>query len=220
MELANSYSYDYYDFSTIAYNHYMNITNASYFTFNVDNTMLLTGQSGSGKSVLQDKLIDRLVKGHTPETLQFVLLDMTSVDFEDLREKHKEFIQKYVAINSEEGLSVLEEMVDLSQSRIDESVTKPLIFICIEECDMAFIEPPRFENALMKINANAKQANMKLIFSTSRPAPDVISKQLMDSFDLIVAGQLASDADHEYLSIPKTQNVEPYSFTILDNKES
>lgn len=197
----------------------MNITNASYFTFNVDNTMFLTGQTGSGKSVLQDKLIDGLVNGHTPESLQFVLLDMTSVDFEDLREKHKEFVQKYVAIDSEEGLRVLEEMAKLSQVRIDESVTKPLIFICIEECDMAFIEPPRFENALMKINTNAKKANMTLIFSTSRPAPDVISKQLMNSFDLIVAGQLASDADHEYLGVPKSQNVEPYSFTIIDNNQ-
>lgn len=179
--------------------------------------MFLTGQSGSGKSVLQDKLIDGLVKGHTPETLQFVLIDMTAVDFEDLRKKHNEFVQKYVAINSEEGLSVLEEMAKLSQVRIDDSVTKPLIFICIEECDMAFIDPPRFENAVMEINANAKQANMKLIFSTSRPAPDVISKQLMDSFDLIVAGQLASDADHVYLGVPKIENLEPYSFTIIDN---
>lgn len=181
--------------------------------------MFLTGQTGSGKSVLQDKLIDGLVKGHTPETLQFVLLDMTSVDFEDLREKHNEFVQKYVAINSEEGLNVLEEMAELSQARKDDSDTKPLIFICIEECDMAFIEPPRFENALMKINANAKHANMKLIFSTSRPAPDVISKQLMNSFDLIVAGHLASDADQEYLGIPKTHNAEPYSFTIIDNNQ-
>jgi DNA segregation ATPase FtsK/SpoIIIE-like protein len=194
----------------------MNITNAAYFTFNVDNTMFLTGLTGSGKSVLQDKLIEGLIKGHTPESLQFVLLDMTSVDFEELREKHKEFIQKYVAVDSEEGIRVLEEMALLSQARIDESVTKPMIFICIEECDMAFIEPPRFENALMKINANAKQANMKLVFSTSRPAPDVISKQLLCSFDLIVAGQLASDADHEYLGVPKSQNVEPYSFTIID----
>ncbi len=197
----------------------MNITNSTYFTFNVDNTMFLTGQTGSGKSVLQDKLIDGLVKGHTPETLQFVLLDMTSVDFDDLRENHKEFIQKYVAINSDQGLGVLEDMAKLSQTRIDKSVTKPLIFICIEECDMAFVDPPRFENALLKINANAKQANMKLIFSTSRPAPDVISKKLMSSFDLIVAGQLASDADHEYLGVPKTNNVEPYSFTIIDNNQ-
>jgi hypothetical protein len=197
----------------------MNITNSAYFTFNVDNTMFLTGQTGSGKSVLQDKLIDGLVKGHTPESLQFVLLDMTSVDFDDLHTNHKEFVQKYVAIDSNEGLSVLEEMAKLSQARIDDSVTKPLIFICIEECDMAFIEPPRFENALMKINANAKQANMKLIFSTSRPAPDVISKQLMGSFDLIVAGQLASDVDHEYLGVPKSQNVEHYSFTIIDNNQ-
>lgn len=181
--------------------------------------MFLTGQTGSGKSVLQDKLIDGLVKGHTPESLQFVLLDMTSVDFGDVRDNHEEFIREYIDIDSEKGLRMLEEMAKLSGDRISNSTTKPLIFICIEECDMAFIDPPRFENAIMEINANAKKANMKLIFSTSRPAPDVISKQLMNSFDLIVAGQLASDADYEYLGIRKTENVEPYSFTIIDNNQ-
>lgn len=195
----------------------MNITNATYFTFNVDNTMFLTGKTGSGKSVLQDKLIDGLVKAHTPETLQFVLLDMTTFDFIDLRDNHSEFIKNHIETQAKDGLDILDEMAELSEKRIKESVVTPLIFICIEECDMACLDQTRFDNALMKINRNAKQADMKLLFSTSRPAPDVISKQLMDSFDLIVAGELASEIDHKYLGVPVSKNLEKYSFTIVDN---
>ncbi|MCA9344500.1 hypothetical protein KC946_01565, partial [Candidatus Saccharibacteria bacterium] len=106
----------------------MNITNADYFTFNVDNTMFLTGQTGSGKSVLQDKLIEDLLKAHTPESLQFVILDMTAVDFPQFREKNKQYVKKLVEIDSKEGLNVLEEMADLSEQRIKDSITKPLIF--------------------------------------------------------------------------------------------
>ncbi len=194
------------------------ITNSDYFTFNVDNSMFLTGQTGSGKSVLQDKLIERYVEGHTPETLQFVLLDMTSVDFGDLRDNHKEYIQKYLAIDSEGGLKILEDMALLSETRIKEGITKPLIFICIEECDMAMISQERFSKSLITINNNAKQANMKLIFSTSRPSPDVIPKPLLASFDLVIAGELASDADHEWLGVPKPKTWERYSFVVVDNK--
>ncbi len=198
----------------------MNITNAAYFTFNVDNTMFLTGQTGSGKSVLQDKLIDSLVKAKRPSDLQFVLLDMTAVDFTDLREKHSNYILKYTAVNPDEGLDTLDEMAELSNERASGSISNPLIFICIEECDMAVTDQDRFDNAVMQINRNAHKANMKLIYSTSRPGADAVSKQLLDSFDLIVAGQLASDKDYDYLGVPKASNNEPYSFTIVDNNQN
>lgn len=198
----------------------MNITDAAYFTFNVDNTMFLTGQTGSGKSVLQDKLINSLVLAQSSSDLQFVLLDMTSVDFTDLREKHNDYILKYVAVNPDEGLDTLDEMSKLSDERARGSISKPLIFICIEECDMAVTDQERFDNAVMKINRNARKANMKLIYSTSRPGSDAISKQLLNTFDLIVAGQLASDTDSKYLGVPKAPNNEPYSFTIVDNNQN
>lgn len=198
----------------------MNITNADSFNLGSYNTIFLTGATGTGKSVLQDKLIERVVKENTPESLQFVVLDMTGVDFDELNTKYKSFVKKYLKFDSEEGLSTLEKMAAISEKRVDSSSTKPMVFICIEECDMAVLDQARFDAALMKLNKNAKAANIKLIFSTSRPAPDVISKQLLDSFDVILAGELASDADHEYLNIPKSKDVKRYSFTVVDNHHS
>ena len=198
----------------------MQIANADTFTFGSKNTMFLTGQTGSGKSILQDKLIDNLVSSNTPKTLQFVLLDMTGHDFQDLRENHNEFIRKYIAFISEEGLDVIEEMVILSGQRIDSSINEPQIFICIEECDIACLDQKRFDNAVIKINQNAKKANMKLIYSTSSPRTDVISKQLMSSFDLIVAGQLMNKSDYAYLGVPIIKDTEQYSFTVVDDNHN
>jgi DNA segregation ATPase FtsK/SpoIIIE-like protein len=194
----------------------MNITNADYFTFNVDNSMFLVGQTNTGKSYLQAKLIGGLVKAHTPETLQFVLLDMTGYDYWDLREKHKDFIQTDISFKSEDALQALEELAKLSDTRKGKSITKPQIFVCIEECDMAVLDQSRFDNAVSKINTNARQANMKLVFSTSRPSTDVISKSLLRSFDLIAAGHLASKRDYKYLGVPMARHQEPYTFIIVE----
>lgn len=195
----------------------MNVTNSDFFTFNVHNTMFLTGETGSGKSVLQDKLIERMVAAHSPDTLQFVLLDMTAVDFGSLRDNHSDYVKRYVEIQSDTGLDVLEELAELSEKRVNGAVTKPLIFLCIEECDMAAIDQARFDAALIKINHNASLANLKVIYSTSRPSADVISKELLKSFDLIVAGKLASKADNDYLGVQVIGDLPPYGFVVVEN---
>lgn len=181
--------------------------------------MFLTGQTGSGKSVLQDKLIERTVAAHTPDALQFVLLDMTAVDFSFLKDEHPEYIQRSIEAQADDGLDELDELAELSEKRVSEGITKPLLFLCIEECDMAAINQARFDAALIKINKNAKKANMKVIYSTSRPSADVVSKQLLNSFELIVAGKLASKADSKYLGTPSViYDFPPYGFMVLENE--
>lgn len=203
------------------------ITNADYFTFNVDNSIFLAGQTGTGKSEFVRRYIRRIEKAYTPEEMQYVIFDLKQVEFSthfastgEVNEKgaKAEYLYKDVIFDPNEGLDVLEELADLSDERIKGSITKPFLFIYIEECDMAMVNQERFSKSVMTINNNAKQANMKLIFSTSRPSPDVIPKPLLASFDLVIAGELASDADHEWLGVPKPKTWERYSFVVVDNK--
>jgi hypothetical protein len=60
---------------------------------------------------------------------------------------------------------------------------------------------------------------MKLIYSTSRPAPDVVSKELIASFDLIMTGQLASEADAKHLGVSFRTKSEPYSFLVTQHSD-
>jgi DNA segregation ATPase FtsK/SpoIIIE-like protein len=59
----------------------MNMTNAEYFTFNVDNSLFITGQTGSGKSYLVHSLIDRLQSAQNPEEVKFVLFNFKQLEF-------------------------------------------------------------------------------------------------------------------------------------------
>ena len=197
----------------------MNTTNAEYFTFNVDNSMLLIGQTGTGKSVLVDKYIERLLKSHAPDKLKFILLDMTGVDFDRLREKHQEYIQEDIKFDSGKGLDVLEVTAHLAEERANSNDKEPLLVLLIEECDMAAIDQEHFDSLLIRINKVASSANMKIIYSTSRPAQDVVSRKLIESFDLILAGTLA-EPDYKILGIQKPEEHPAYDFVVTQRSQN
>lgn len=194
----------------------MNITNADYFTFNVDNSIFIAGQTGSGKSYLVHKLIDRLQAALSPDEVRFVFFDLKQIEFNDT---DKNYLYENVIIDPEEGLQKLDELANLSNERMQSKETKPQIFIYIEECDMAAVDQKRFDRAVIQINNNAKDASMKLIYSTSRPALDVVSKELLASFDLIMAGQLASGADAKHLGVPYSEKLDRYSFLVSQHDD-
>lgn len=197
----------------------MNITNAEYFTFNVDNSILLVGMTASGKSYLLDRLIEDLTGAHTPESLQFVILDMTMVDFGFLRRKRPEFLRTHEN-NPEKALDVLDEMAQLARERSTKKNPQPLLFICIEECDMAALDQVRFDTAVIDINKHAKKANMKLVYSTSSPRDSVVSRELQHSFDLTLAGKLNSSFDYEMLGVPEPKPHNMYDFVVVQQHES
>lgn len=197
----------------------MNITNADYFTFNVDNSILLVGTTGTGKSHLQDRLIQDLTEARTPETLQFVLLDMTVADFGYLRNEHPEFIHT-LENNPEKGLDILEDMARIAVERSETENAQPMLFICIEECDMAALDQERFDQSIVTINEHAGAANMKLIYSTSSPRESVVSKELQNSFDLTLAGKLASTYDYERLDVPQPELHNYHDFVVVQQHDT
>lgn len=195
------------------------MTNAEYFTFNVDSSLLLVGQTGTGKSVLVDKYIERLINSHTPDKLKFILLDMTGVDFELLRENYQNYIQEDIKFDSGKGLDVLEVTAHHAEERANSTEKEPLLVLLIEECDMAAVDQEHFDSLLIRINEVASSANMKVIYSTSRPAPDVVSRNLLKSFDLILAGTL-SETDYKNLGIKKPEEHSSYDFVVTQKNQN
>ena len=195
------------------------MTNADYFTFNVDNSLLLIGQTGTGKSVLVDKYIERLIKSYTPDKLKFILLDMTGVDFDQLRENHQDYIQEDIKFDSGKGLDVLEVTAHHAEARANSTDKEPLLVLLIEECDMAAVDLEHFDSLLIRINKVASSANMKVVYSTSRPAPDVVSRNLLESFDLILAGTL-TEADYKNLGIKKPKEHPSYDFVVTQKNQN
>lgn len=198
----------------------MNTTNKDYFTFNVHNSALVVGQTGSGKTELVRQYIRRLEQAFTPEQMKYVIYDLKVVEFDPKWDggAKQEYLYTLVRTGKPEDMDYLEELAQLAEKRATEEEPQPMIFIYIEECDLAVQYPERFHHAVMKINANAKQANMKIIFSTSRPSPDIISPDFRDSFDLILSGTLASETDEKTVGITGAISLPPHEFIVKENK--
>lgn len=194
----------------------MNITNKDYFTFSVDNSALIIGQTGSGKSEMVRKLIDMHQSAQSPDEVRFALFGLKQVEFNNT---DTDYLYCDVIKDPVIGLEKIDELAELSVERINNGITKPMLFIYVEECDMAAIDQKRFDKAVISINTNAKSSNMKLIYSTSRPSPDVVSKELIASFDLIITGHLASEADAKHLGVSNRTKSEPYSFLVTQHTD-
>ena len=199
-----------------------NRTNKDYFTFNIHNSALVVGQTGTGKTELVRQYIRRLEQAFTPDQMKYVIFDLKQVEFDS---KHADgakqgYLYSPIRFGKPEDMDYLEELADLAEQRAKEEKPEPMIFIYIEECDMAAQYPGRFHSAVIRINENAKRANMKLMFSTSRPSPDIIPSDFRDSFDLILSGILASEVDEKTLGMPGATKLNQYEFLVKEARES
>lgn len=196
----------------------MNITNKDYFTFNMHNSALVVGQTGTGKTELVRQYIRRIEQAFTPEQMKYVIYDLKVVEFDPKWEggAKEEYLYTPVRTGKPEDIDYLEELAQLAENRIAEEGSQPMIFIYIEECDLAAQYPGRFHDAMMKINKNAKRANMKLIFSTSRPSVDILPEDFINSFDLILSGTLASEIDEKTVGIAGATKLRPYEFAVRE----
>lgn len=178
--------------------------------------MLLIGQSGSGKSYLVHRLIDRYIQSRSPDELKLAIFDMKQVEFVTPEDINPEYLLFDVVLDPTSGLDKLDELVEIAQKRVTENTFSPLIFVYIEENDMARVDLSRFEEALINLNHVANDANMKVIYSTSSPSPESVSDKLAESFELILSGNITND-DAARLEINKgVINLEKFSFSVKE----
>lgn len=205
----------------------MNRTDRDHFTFNVDNSAIIVGQTGSGKTELVRSYVRRLEKAYSPDEMKYIFFDLKQCEFithfsdGTLNEDgaKEEYLYAPVMFGTDADMEYLEELAELAKTRANQDTPNPLLFIYIEECDMAYIFKDRFKKAVMTINKHAIAANMKLMYSTSRPAPEFTEPDFRDSFDLILCGLLASKSGEETMGVPgASENKVPYSFIVKETK--
>ena len=186
--------------------------------------MLLVGQTGSGKTELVRRYIRRLEQAFTPKQMQYVIYDLKQVEFTAGTDDgpDEKYLYTPVRTGKPEDMDYLEELTDLAQARADGNEAKDkLLFIYIEECDLAAQYPGRFHAVIMRINKYARRANMKLVFSTFSPRGNIIPPDFRDSFELILSGHLASKYYEEILGIYDTHGIMfPYEFIVKENAAS
>ncbi|MCX6733037.1 MAG: DNA translocase FtsK [Candidatus Roizmanbacteria bacterium] len=146
-------------------------------------TIFLTGETGTGKSILHYHLYKQLAQHNKYTELGFVFMDMIRVEFGKWKGP---YLHVPVIFEPKEALECL---VAISENPPKDKV----IIIHIEECDMmAQTDTGMFEKAWKKIQ---ESKNIYIIFSTSRPSPDVFTSALKKHTDMVISYHVPSEAD-------------------------
>lgn len=160
-------------------------------------TIILTGSTGSGKSIFHYSMYKQLIEQNSSTELGFVFMDMTQVDFAGW---FSPYLYLPIILWTEQALNALEMLANESELRAQgKSDNKRAIVIHIEECDMMALDSHRFEQAWLSIEKHKDKGNMYIVFSTSRPSPDVFTKTILKNTDLKVVFNLSSIEDSMYV---------------------
>ena len=146
-------------------------------------TTLLTGTTGSGKSILHYWLYKQIMETNTLDDVRFLFMDMTQVDFVGWKTP---YLYKSTIVLAEQGLDELEKIstMDFKDSAL---------IIHIEECSMVAYDQQRFERIWGAIHEN--MSNIYAVFSTSRPSSDIFTSQLKNTTDMNISFVLSSEKD-------------------------
>lgn len=161
----------------------MNIINLRFFDTDSTNSLLVVGGSGTGKSNLINAIIRlHYLKTYSPEQVKFLLLDFKQTEFHDFPQ---DYLYSSIVVDTDTALDKLDEISKLVKAKKNHK-NRPLIFVCIYECDATVANQEKFDNAVSNINRNARTANIKLVYVTQSPRNDTVSQNLASSFDLII----------------------------------
>ena len=191
---------------------YINRTN---FSINDDTSILLVGETGTGKSELVHSLLEQLKTSYTPDEVNFVLFDLKQVEFQD---EDVEYLYKDVITSVVTGVRVLRELVEYADLRIKKRQKFPAIVIYVEECDIAAQHQEKFDKLMISLIDKAKKANFCIIYSTSRVSKETVGYELLKHFEVILASRLPKNST-KYLGIEDTSEISGHNFIRIDNQQ-
>lgn len=180
-----------------------------------DTSILLVGETGTGKSELVHTLLEQLKSSYTPDEVNFVLFDLKQVEFQD---EDVEYLYKNVITSVVTGVRVLRELVEQAELRIKKRQKFPAIVVYIEECDIAAQHQEKFDKLMISLINKAKKANFCIIYSTSRVSKETIGYELLKHFEVILASRLPLGST-EYLGIEDTRSISGHNFVRIDNQQ-
>lgn len=177
--------------------------------------LLVAGTTGSGKSVFINSLVACLIARHTPDDLQFIMVDPKEVEF--AMYESLPHVREGVVSDIEEALPLVEWAVHEMQNRLSlmkknkvrdlESYNKvasrplPRLVIIIDEfADLILGSSDKklanaFDVALTRLAQKARAAGIHLILATQKPIVKVVTPLLKGNVPARVALRVANSSD-------------------------
>lgn len=165
--------------------------------------LLVSGTTGSGKSVCVHALILSLMLQFSPDDLQICLIDTKRMEFGHYKELPHLFEKKVIA-DSVEAVEMLQKIVEEMESRsliLEKSKARniaeggkisgerlPAIVVVVEElADLIAQTDHEAEKHLVRIAQLARAMGIHLILATQRPDAQILSGQLRSNIPARIA---------------------------------
>lgn len=195
--------------------------------------LLVTGSTGSGKTVFLKNLITSLLACKSSNDIKFVLIDPKSVEFINYYDDYRKYMYSFTlkgdnnkqeynighvtdAGSACEALSYLVHIMEhrfkvLRKERVNDwSKLKnklPYLVVVVDEVADLIMTEKDIEKWLIILGQKARAVGIHLVVATQRPSADVLSGIIKVNFPVRVTFKVASSSDSRVIGIAGAENL-------------
>lgn len=149
-------------------------------------SILMGGQTGSGKSVFIHSIICSLLLRFSLADCKLVLIDPKIVELTVYNNLSCFFHP--IITKPDDALSNLESLVWETNRRLEKNVVSPYLIVIIDTfSDVSLKNPDKFQERSCYIASHSKETNIFVIISDSRVGPELYTDKILNSFRAKVA---------------------------------
>ncbi|WP_285602075.1 DNA translocase FtsK [Helicobacter sp. NHP22-001] len=172
--------------------------------------LLIAGSTGSGKSVAMHALILSLLYKHSPQDLQFIMIDPKRVEFSLYA--HLPHLKTSIITDPSEAQSTLDDLVREMEQRYDLLSAKraknidsynqkspqklPFIVVLIDElADLMLAGGKDIETPIIRLAQMGRASGLHLVIATQRPSVDILTGLIKANLPCKISFKVASKVD-------------------------
>jgi S-DNA-T family DNA segregation ATPase FtsK/SpoIIIE len=176
--------------------------------------LLISGSTGTGKTIMINSLILSLIYRNSPEILRFILIDPKRVEFSIYNQLPHLLLPvifdaqktvntlKWLVMEMERRFDILSDWGTRDIISYNQEVLKQeqeplpyIVFIIDELADLMASRPREIEAGIVRLAQMARAVGIHLVVATQRPSVEVITGLIKANITSRIAFQVASQVD-------------------------
>lgn len=156
--------------------------------------ILISGTTGSGKTILARSMIASLALQNSPDQLRLLLIDPKGRGYRDFNGLPHLICP--VVTDSLDGLHRLKWAVRHMEKRDEKGTSSPLIVIFIDElADLIMVGGKEMEIQVARLTQRGREAGIHIVACTQKPSANVIGSIAKSNFPTRLVGRVVSPED-------------------------
>lgn len=163
--------------------------------------ILMTGTTGSGKSVFMSSMISTFLSLFSTHQLRLMLVDMKRVELTEYN--GLPYLLAPVVVDSDKVYACLQWLIDEKTKRLkimDEIDKLPFLVIFIDTVsDLMMDDGVKFQDYLSKLMYQASDVKIHVIMSDSRQSPDIYTLLILNLFPTKICFNVCQPTDSKLI---------------------